>query len=157
MRWYHMVAKTCKALGRYKLILDREGNDPYLHRYYLFQTRWLAPIFPKLSYKIVLHNIVKSDIDGLHDHPWSWKTRILSGGYWEDTLEGKFWRSPQDGWRSRSAYDFHRLVLDTKKAGKDGTWTLFIMGPKEKEWGFLSKDEEWVHWKIYIENRNLYT
>jgi len=60
-------------------------------------------------------------------------------------------------WRSRSAHDFHRLVLDTRKAGKDGTWTLFIMGPKEKEWGFLSKDEKWVHWKTYIENRNLYT
>lgn len=154
MAWYKILARVCKAVGQYRLIPDREGKNPYMHRYYLLSTRWLAPIFPSLSYRLVLHNPVQSDEDGLHDHPWKWYSKILAGGYWEYTPEGKFWRGP-NGWRKRTATDFHRLVLDPDKAPE--TWTLFIMGPKEKEWGFLSKDGTWVQWEEYINNRHLYT
>jgi len=151
-RWFHVAAKICKFFGQYRLILDREEKRPYLHRYYLLSTRWLAPIFPKLSYRVVLHNTVRSDEDGLHDHPWPWWSKILSGGYDENIPSGSIWRGPEGGWRRAKATDFHRLVLNPDH-GDEETWSLFVMGPKERTWGFLNKDGEWVHWRQYIEGR----
>ena len=54
MRWWIPLARLCKALGWYRLILDREHQGPYLHRYYLLSTRWLERWFPRLSYRLVL-------------------------------------------------------------------------------------------------------
>ena len=154
-RWFHVVAKLCKFVGLYRLILDRQETQPYLHRYYLLNTRWLRYIFPRLSYRIVLHHTVLSDDDGLHDHPWPWWSRLLSGGYYEHLPNDKVvWRGPEGGWRRCKSTDFHRLVLDPEC--KEETWSLFIMGPKEKPWGFLSKDGTWVEASEYIGNRRLY-
>jgi hypothetical protein len=153
MRWWILVAYICEVLGWYCLITDREQNKPYLYRYYIFSTRWLARWFPKLSYRMVLHKCVLSDADGLHDHPWAWKSKILEGGYWENIPgDRKRWRGP-DGWRSRTANDYHRLELPYEGAV---SWSLFIMGPKEKDWGFQDRDGNWVQWKEYIDNRHLY-
>lgn len=169
MRWYHIVARICKAVGLYRLILDREENDPYLHRYYLFNTRWLAPLFPSLSYRLVLHRCVRSDADGLHDHPWDWKSLILEGGYWEslpvttnDPMQDdllappkihRVWRGPGEGWRSCKSTDFHRLELPE---GVTESWSLFLMGPKKKDWGFQDRNGQWVQWEEYINHRDRY-
>lgn len=167
MRWWILVSKICKALswtteeggyinhhGLYRLITDREMDRPYLHRYYLLNTRWLARWFPKLSYRLVLHKCVLSDADGLHDHPWAWKSKILEGGYWEHLPDNKMaLRTSADGWRSFGADSFHRLELPWEGAV---SWSLFLMGPKEKEWGFQDRDGNWVQWREYIDNRHLY-
>ena len=157
LKLIHALAATLKFFGAYKVLWDRESNEnkgPYLIRYYLFSSRWLKNIIPGWSYRVVLHNTKRSDPDGLHDHPWPWKSLLLHGGYWEETPDGRFWRSPEDGWRSRVGEDFHRLVLDENDDGE--TWSLFVMGPRYKEWGFLSKDGQWVQWQEYIDNRHLY-
>lgn len=158
MRWWIPLSRICKFVGLYRLIYDRENSEPYLHRYYLLSTRWLAPIFPKLSYRIVLHNCVQSDADGLHDHPWNWWSKILSGGYWEHVPGGgSIWRAPDGGWRKRTGEDFHRLVLDSDHhLGDEETWSLFVMGPRYKDWGFQDKNGDWVQWEEYINNRHLY-
>lgn len=167
MRWWIFVSKVCKFFswttekdgityqhGLYRLIADREMNEPYLHRFYLLNTRWLAYFFPKLSYRLVLHRCVKSDADGLHDHPWAWKSKLLEGGYWEHLPEDRIkWRQPSDGWRSCNATDYHRLELPHEGAE---SWSLFLMGPKEKDWGFQDHDGNWVQWQEYINNRHLY-
>lgn len=166
MRWWILVSKICKFLswttvkdgaleyhGLYRLITDREMNRPYLHRYYLLSTRWLSRWFPNLSYRLVLHCCVRSDLDGLHDHPWSWKSKILEGGYWEHLPNGEtVWRGP-GGWRSSKSTDYHRLCLPHEGAQ---SWSLFLMGPKEKDWGFQDRNGEWVQWQEYINNRHLY-
>lgn len=167
MRWWIPVSKICKFLswtteidgityqrGLYRLIADREMNEPYLHRYYIFSTRWLKRWFPKLSYRLVLHKCVRSDADGLHDHPWDWKSKILEGGYWEHLPKDRaLYRDPHEGWRSSRATDFHRLVLPR---GASHSWSLFLMGPKTKDWGFLDKNDNWIQWQEYIHNRHLY-
>lgn len=158
MRWYHIIAKVCKLVGLYRLIPDRIENKTYLHRYYLLSTRWLAPVFPKLSYRVVLHHCVLSDIDGMHDHPWKWWCKVLEGGYWETVPDEngrrkRIWRDPSHGWRSQKAKDYHRLELPYDGAS---SWSLFIMGPKEKDWGFQDRDGNWIQWKEYIDNRDLY-
>lgn len=152
-RRYLQVAANLESKGQMRIILDRECAEPYLVRYYYKNFRPFC--------RIVLHNILRSDIDGLHDHPWSAQTFVLSGGYWEtkisedSTLDAlrteKVWR-PAGHHGEFSANHFHRLELDYKKAGEE-TWTLFMMGPAEKDWGFLDQSNQWVQHEEYIARR----
>lgn len=124
-----MMLKLLERLGRKRIILDRESNEPYLTRYYLFlrDRKW----FP---FNIFVHNFHKSDPDDLHDHPWPFITIILKGGYWEHTPKGKFWRGAGTiNWAGSKS--LHRVELEP---GVD-TWTLFIPGPTVREWGFIDK------------------
>ena len=130
-------------LGRHRIIKDRIDDEPYLERYYLFIKD--RKNFP---FNIFLHKFLKSDPDDLHDHPWPYFTFILCGGYWEYTPEGKFWRGPLS-FRWNKAKSFHRLELDNTKPT---CWTLFIPGPKQREWGFKTK-EGWVHNEKYLKTR----
>jgi len=116
-------------------------------------TRWLERWFPTLSYRLVLHKCVKSDADGLHDHPWAWKSKILEGGYWEHLSTGEVILREPDGWRSCKSTDYHRLVLPHEGAE---SWSLFLMGQKEKDWGFQDRNGDWVQWEEYINNRHMY-
>tara|TARA_B100000212_G_C27184180_1_gene451665 strand:- start:24 stop:725 length:702 start_codon:yes stop_codon:yes gene_type:complete len=131
-----------KLTGRKRIILDRETDEPYIERYYLFLTD-RNETFP---FNIFIHHILKSDNDELHDHPWGYFTFILSGGYYEHlklTEAGsdeekivKVWRGP-GFYQSVSSSWVHRLELDKTKGE---TWTLFIPFKKEKDWGFYTKD-----------------
>lgn len=124
-----MMLKLLERLGRKRIILDRESQEPYLTRYYLFlkDRKW----FP---FNIFLHNFHKSDPDDLHDHPWPFVTVILKGGYWEHTPKGKFWRGAGTiNWAGSKS--LHRVELEP---GVD-TWTLFMPGPTVREWGFIDK------------------
>ena len=144
-------------LGRYRLIPDRRTGDNYMHRYYLFlKDRKRFPV------NITLHKIVKSDDPIFHDHPWPYITVILKGGYYEHTplfdkqgkkvAEVSHWRGPGSIIK-RSAKEFHWLELDPKVGPAT---TLFIMGPQQRDWGFLleqSKDSNnWIQWENYLTN-----
>ncbi len=143
-RKYLMTAAELAIQGMKRIILDREEKNPYLIRYYYLNLRPFA--------RIVIHRFMRSDVDGLHDHPWAFQNYILSGGYWEHTIDGKFWREP--GYTGVSDANFlHRVELDPEKSGDEEIWTLFMMGPKEKPWGFLDNNGEWVEHEIYLENR----
>lgn len=151
-----MFHKLMEKLGRYRLIPDRRSGEDYLHRYYLFlkDRKW----FP---FNITLHKIVKSDDPIFHDHPWSYLTIVLKGGYWEhtplfDENGGKFgeistWRGP-GSIIYRKAKELHWLELDN---GKPAT-TLFFMGKQEREWGFLVDKNvskiAWMHHNQYLNN-----
>lgn len=148
-------------LNRYRLITDRQTNEPYLHRYYLlFKDRQWFP------FNITLHKIVKSDDPIFHDHPWGYATLILSGGYWEHTPlfnnEGKkiaetiHWRGPGSIIK-RSAKDFHWLEIDETVGPAT---TLFFMGRQQREWGFLinktKTKTQWIQWENYLNNYKEY-
>jgi len=127
------------SLGRKRVIMDRYENEPYLTRYYLFlkDRKW----FP---FNVFLHNFHKGDLDDLHDHPWPYFTFILSGGYWETTVEGRFWRGPGH-FRFCSPRSLHRIELEPNT----NVWTLFIPGPHIREWGFI-RNGEWVQHEQYL-------
>ncbi len=57
---------------------EERGNPIYLIRYSLFSCPWFA---------IKVHNILLSDDDCLHDHPWSFFSVILWNGYVEETVD----------------------------------------------------------------------
>ncbi len=160
MKWWKAVAAVHDFLGIGRNILDREEKSLYLKRYYLFSSRFMEYIYPAWSRRVVIHKTWRSDEDGFHNHPWRWRSRLLEGGYWEHTPEGKFWRDETMGWRSGRAQDFHRLELDPDHAESLGlsreTWSMFDMGPREGKWGFLDKRNNWVYWREYIKNRPKY-
>jgi hypothetical protein len=146
------ITKVLEKLGRKRIVLDRQSNEPYLERYYLFLKD--RKHFP---FNIFLHRFLKSDPDDVHDHPWPYATLILKGGYWEwvpqFNTEGKKigeiakWRKPGH-FRFCSATSYHRIELDPSV----DCWTLFMPGPQQREWGFLVKDK-WIEHGTYIADR----
>lgn len=144
-----MIKKLFARLGRYRVIMDRQDNEPYLERYYVFlkDRKW----FP---FNIFIHKFLKSDPDDVHDHPWPYATLILRGGYWEwvpqfDSGGKKIgelarWCGPGH-FRVCSATSFHRIELDPEVE----CWTMFMPGPKKRDWGFLVNNN-WVPHEQYL-------
>ena len=147
-----MLLKLLDRLGRKRIVMDRVENEPYLERYYLFLRE--RERFP---FNVFLHKFLKSDPDDVHDHPWPYATLILKGGYWEwiphfDTVgrktgEYQVWRGPGH-FRVSKANSFHRIELDPDITA----WTLFMPGPKQRDWGFMVKNK-WVQWEQYLKQR----
>lgn len=113
---------------------------------------------------VYLHNVKRSDDDrALHDHPWANLSIVLLGGYYEhvplhpvghaegwDRRERRIWRGPGSiVWRR--AYQAHRLEI--MKGAPHETWTLFLTGPKVREWGFWCP-LGWRHWKEFTAPSN---
>ena len=133
--------------GRKRIIYNRDSTKEYLVRYYLFLKD--RKNFP---FNITLHKIMMSDEPVLHNHPWNWGALIIKGGYWEHTPEGKKWKGP-GSLRFRKADDLHYLELDKDKDGNEiPCWSLFYMGKKSDNWGFLV-DGKVVDNEQYLKNR----
>lgn len=107
-------------------------GDDYLRRW------WVIPRNPWVN--VYLHDIRKSDDDrALHDHPWSNTSFLIEGSYWEITPEGSFLRRAGDV-VTRAADQMHRLEVVPGLSAI----SLFITGPKVREWGF-DCPQGWVH------------
>ena len=139
--------------GRKRIVMDRQDNEPYLERYYIF-----LKDRKRFPFNVFLHKFLKGDPDDVHDHPWPYATLILAGGYYEwipqFTEDGKLncevrkWRGPGH-FRICSPNSYHRIEL------KEGVtaWTLFMPGPQNREWGFLVKNK-WIHNEEYLTQRS---
>ena len=107
---------------------DQIINDKYMSRWFLI---------PKNRFfNIYLHKFVGSDNDrALHDHPWWSVSFLLKGELIEVLKETPVIKELRfiSKWRPyvRPAIMAHRMVLVGTEA-----WTLFITGPKIREWGF---------------------
>jgi hypothetical protein len=144
--------KLLERMGRKRIIMDRESNEPYLERYYLFlkERKW----FP---FNVFIHKFLKSDPDDVHDHPWPYATLILKGGYYEwipqfdskgrKIAEMAVWRGP-GSFRTCSANSYHRIELDPDIE----CWTMFMPGPHKREWGFLVNNQ-WVQHEQYLKDK----
>lgn len=144
-----MKFPQCLKIPRKADFAIGDPEAPYLRRW------WIIP--RNRFFNIYLHQILKSDDDrALHDHPWFNMSIVLKGGYWEHTPNGKIWRNPASIVLRRPTTS-HRLELATKLALVDGgnvlsthpCWTLFITGPRVRNWGFLCP-KGWVHWRDFI-------
>lgn len=128
--------------------------EPYIDRLYLIRTRF---------FQVQLHAIHREDLDRWpHDHPRGFVSIVLAGGYlerWARLPRGEHYRAallagdmaPMPWWNAwqrdrrvrRVSYhradDLHMIVsLD-----RTPTWTLLLLGPRGRRWGFLT-DEGWV-------------
>ena len=146
---FKMFLDLLEKLDRKRIIMDRQNDEPYLERYYIFlkDRTW----FP---FNIFVHKFLKSDPDHVHDHPWPYATLILKGGYYEWTpvfdsngkkiAETCTWRGA-GSFRTSAATSYHRIELDPDVE----TWTMFMPGPKQREWGFLVSNK-WIHNEVYL-------
>ena len=148
-----MLKKLFESWGRYRIIMDRVDNQPYLERYYVFLRD--RDRFP---FNVFVHKFLKSDTEDVHDHPWPFLTVILKGGYWEwrpqfDAQGQKVgeiakWCGP-GSFRWARARQYHRVELDPEVT----CWTLFCPGPKQRDWGFLVRNK-WIQWEQYLAARS---
>ena len=97
-----------------------------------------------------LHCFKRSDDDRAHhSHPWLFRLsiilrgaytehRILAGGIVEKRIR------KAGSWSFCWGASPHRIELH------DGDcWTLFITGPRVREWGFYCMERGFVHWKRF--------
>ena len=120
-------------------------ESPYLRRW------WIIP--RNRFFNIYLHEILRSDDDrALHDHPWRNCSVILSGTYveWVRGHEGDpGTERPIVRKRGsvvlRRACAAHRLVVPSSQP----CWTLFITGPRVREWGFYCP-KGWLPWQQFV-------
>lgn len=121
-------------------------DSEYILRLHVLKTPWFA---------VCLHWINKPDPEGyLHDHPVSFLSCILRGGYTEARVSSPGYMPPlmwpmfeeEHTWfnwiRGRSS-DIHTIT-----EVKPNTLTLCFMGPKTRDWGFHT-EKGWVMWKDY--------
>jgi hypothetical protein len=116
-------------------------TEPYMLRW------WLIPRNP--FFNVYLHLFLRSDDDrALHDHPWVNCSILLHGEYTEHEIlaGGVHTRTVRKAgdWRMRwSGKLAHRIELH-----KGSCWTIFITGPRYREWGFHCPTT-WRHWKAF--------
>lgn len=107
----------------------------YITRLHLIKTPWFA---------ICLHWLHKPDPEPYdHDHPVSFLSIILRGGYSEFRNGRLRWHRWFNYVRA-SVDDCHTIVYV-----KPHTLTLCLMGPKVREWGFYRPGLGWIYWKDY--------
>ncbi|HEV2097635.1 MAG TPA: hypothetical protein VGR45_01780, partial [Stellaceae bacterium] len=132
----------------------------YLQRWYVLpRNRWFC---------IYLHRMLRDDDDrALHDHPGANISIVLRGGYLEWLFDGKAEvgkplpalklrrRRPGQIIFRRAALP-HRLELPRDRFGRKAarSWSIFIVLPKLREWGFWCPTGRWVHWQDFTAGPN---
>lgn len=109
---------------------------PLMHRWTLLG----EPTWPgKWPLKVMVHHFLPTQRDrDPHDHPRSFVTLVLLGGYDDIQPTGTVDRVRAPAVRFRPAEHAHITV-----AGKRGAWTLVVMGPKRRAWGFFRNGRWW--------------
>ena len=134
----------------FKASWDR--SPPGRWRPSIHMPRWASRITLEITGVRVdrLCDISNDDDRALHDHPWYSVSFLLRGEMLEHSFKGaRFipWLIPV----FRSAKFAHRLELV-----KGPVWTVFITGPRLREWGFYCPNG-WRHWTAFTsdDGRNI--
>jgi hypothetical protein len=132
------------------------GDDTYMFRWYVVPRNRL--------FNVYLHVYRRSDDDRApHDHPWVSASLMLRGSFSERVFpEG----TPEGGYVEkivragdlvlRSAKHTHMLALRQQEPVADPSdmpVTLFVTGPKVREWGFVCPKSTpaggWRSWRQF--------
>lgn len=95
--------------------------------------------------KVLWHRFVASASDEAHhDHPRSFVTVVLRGGYDDVQPDGTTDRVYAPAIRYRPAKHAH-----ITKVGAKGATTIVVMGPLQREWGFYDAEGKWYPWRVF--------
>lgn len=126
----------------YREVISGGGGPgcPIFYRWEILKVR---------GWKLMVHRFLPhaEDVD-FHDHPASFLTVVLRGCYWDETpgadgLRVEEIRAPTIRWR-HGTYK-HRTVTRS-----EGAWTIVLMRPKQRDWGFW-RGREWLPWGEYVQ------
>jgi hypothetical protein len=138
------VRRKYKSGSRWAFWRWTDVDSEYITRLHVLKTPWFA---------ICLHWINKPDPEPyLHDHPVSFLSLILRGGYSEQRRHGNGYGRTYSNrvvhhrwfnWVKADPGDQHTITYVKPK-----TLTLCLMGRKKREWGF-HRPSGWIMWKDY--------
>ena len=136
-------------MGRWYVIQPpKRPEDPgyvaHGWRYWVDQLNILWPFYARL------HLILRADLDRhLHDHPWWFRSIILTRWYDEETEDDhgrhvhRYWAGDIN---SKNSGQYHRIAT----VPDDGVLTLIIHGHRRKDsWGFKVNGIH-VPWRKYL-------
>lgn len=145
-------------------IMGCHKDEPLMTRWKIIRTAW---------FRLCLHIFHRSDEDReLHNHPWTFVSLILWGGYYEvrpwrgmrpmllhqqrilervslDQTHFERVRMRPGSLLIRPAWWAHRVEI----AGAHPSVSLVLMFRKTREWGFFTRDG-WKHWKQFTAARD---
>lgn len=108
---------------------------PLMFRKTLLACRW---------FKLLLHCFVPNASDEAHhDHPRSFLTLVVRGGYDDVTPDGISERLRAPAIRYRRAEHSHITLVHA-----DGATTIVLMGRVRRAWGFW-RDGKWFEWRTF--------
>lgn len=112
------------------VLVRRDDNIIYLTRWWLVKTPWGG---------IIVHKMEGPDArPTLHDHPFSFVSIVLRGGYYERRLDPMTMRIVENRHVRRVNVmrrdDAHSIVHITRAP----TWTLVFAGRHRRTWGFYT-------------------
>lgn len=135
--------------------IRRGDGTIYLNRWTLFRGKSrLWGYIGLYDVRVYIHKFTAGDgTKCLHDHPNTLRSFVFWNGYveyiwdkWAKNEQRKEIKAPC--YRKFPASHTHRVELRNNKPG----WTLVIMSPKKREWGFFVKEDgkrKWVKWYDY--------
>ncbi len=164
--WYQREALLAWRRGDFLVIPGRNDADVYLLRF------WLSAAVRRPASdggeaiesgdSLMLHYFARGDDDqALHDHPWDFRTTILSGGYHEclppitwhrgtiDNGPGPAWCERQE-WRSVGDTIGHLSTDLHCVSGGACTFTLVRTGPRVRSWGFHPPGQPWIGYREFL-------
>lgn len=120
------------------------SRGPLLTRYFLINT-------PRVA--LYLHHLHASDEDrALHDHPWSFITFLISGGYFEHYavpgMTNDHSRLVVRSWRRRFSVLWRPAEWQHRLELVKPTWTLVLRFRRRRQWGFITSGG-WRDWISY--------
>lgn len=144
------VALIARVAGRRPPNFVVGADDPagaYLRRWYLIPRNRF--------FNIYLHNFLRDDDDrALHDHPWHWASLLLLGSYIEHTVAAGGVQHTNvrlaGSIKCAGPKAAHRVALwRTLQGNPAPCWTLFITGPRVRDWGFHCPLQGWIPWQRF--------
>lgn len=128
------VGKPARKIGGGWEVIG-PSECPIMFRRTLVSSRWG---------KLLFHRFLPGASDEApHDHPRSFVTIVLRGGYDDVKPDGSIDRVYAPTIRYRSAEHAH-----ITKVGSEGATTVVIMGRLRREWGFW-REGKWFEWRRF--------
>src|SRR5690606_15795435 len=108
----------------------RSGEPGYENRKWTNRLRWLLPFYARI------HVIRRADAGrDLHNHPFWFRSIILSGCYTEELLDGSAIAYQEGDVNIKGRDDYHRIT----DVWSGGAITLVVHGHRSaRSWGFLT-------------------
>jgi hypothetical protein len=153
---FRILAKILSIDWIANMLIRQAMKTEYFHLPGYMDRWWLFNGYPKgdkthtrphpwIPFSLRIHHILREDLDDHpHDHPANARTFILKGWYIEN--RDGIWYTRVRGDTVKIGYgEYHNISA----VSEGGVWTLFALGPKKGNWGFLVGGEK-IPWEVYL-------